>query len=209
MKSRKNTINGKVIVTGDVNELQPNEILINEQLQEDGTIQLDIKEIGEDGSVKELTSGDKESNDSWGTFFISNLGGTYKYILLEEHHSAVINTLNPVNTSFSKNFNICDNVSSNIFFKRNDKVVDLDIWNYGKGTVLFKITPEIDKEIKIQFLYDDSYEGDVPENWDGENIISNSTSLHIVPADAHIESVKAVNILDVSGKLLLNVNFKR
>lgn len=54
MKSRKNTINGKVIVTGDVNELEPNEVLINEKLNEDGTIQLDIKERGIDGEIKSV-----------------------------------------------------------------------------------------------------------------------------------------------------------
>lgn len=61
MKSRKNTINGKVIVTGDVNELEPNEVLINEKLNEDGTVSLDIKDIS--NSVK------VEGADDNGIFF--------------------------------------------------------------------------------------------------------------------------------------------
>lgn len=72
MKSRKNTINGKVIVTGDVNELEPNEVLINEQLQEDGTIQLDIKERGIDGEIKSI-----DGNIPKVSLFTKSLFGSY------------------------------------------------------------------------------------------------------------------------------------
>ena len=203
MKSRKNTINGKVIVTGDVNELEPNEVLINEKLNEDGTIQLDIKEIGEDGSVKELASGDKESNDSWGTFLISNLGGTFNLIVLEENQSLVANSMVPSAAAhIGRDFNIVENPTYNSYFIREGNVVDLYTPPYG-SEALFKIIPE--KEIKVLFLYDGSYQGSVPAKWDGKTSISEHTALAV--AKTNWNSLTSIQISDASGKELLTVNF--
>lgn len=203
MKSRKNTINGKIIVTGDVNELEPNEVLINEQLQEDGTIQLDIKEIGADGTVKELTSGGKESDDSWGAFLISNLGGTFDFIMLEENQSLVtgINQSHyPAYTS--KDFNIAEQSSFGYYFIREGNVVTLSTPSYGTEA-MFKIIPK--KEIKVLFLYDGSYSGSVPEQWKGITTIKEATGLRV--SKQNWDYLNSIKISDVSGKELLAVNF--
>ena len=204
MKSRKNTINGKIIVTGDVNELEPNEVLINEQLQEDGTIQLDIKEIGADGNVKELSSGDKESNDSWGVFLISNLGGTFDFIMLEENQSLVTG----INQSYypayaSRDFNIAEQDTYGYYFIREGNVVTLSTPSYGMEAV-FKIIPK--KEIKVLFLYDGSYSGNVPEKWKGITTIEEPTGLTV--SRQNCKYLTSIQISDALGKELLTVNFK-
>ena len=195
--------NGKVIVTGDANELEPNEIMINEQLQEDGTIQLDIKEIGEDGSVKDLVSVDKETNDSWGTFLISNFGGTYNLMLLEENQSLVTNAkYNSGLTCTSRDFNILEHQTNDIYFIREGNTVNLSTPSYGEKA-LFRIIPK--KEIKVLFLYDGSYMGDVPENWKGNTLITESTALTV--SQQNWQPLTSITILDTSGKELLAVNF--
>lgn len=75
MKSRKNTINGKVIVTGDVNELEPNEVLINEKLNEDGTVSLDIKTL--DNKIKDNNSEQGQILSRMRILGISNVSEVY------------------------------------------------------------------------------------------------------------------------------------
>ena len=82
MKSRKNTINGKTIVTGDPNELAPNEVMINEKLNEDGSINLQVLDLS-----GQVVSGGSDPNF---LIYKTYLDGTYQGIYCRNDGVVVI-----------------------------------------------------------------------------------------------------------------------